>query len=99
MVKLVAIYSIPENVEEFNQHYFETHAPLAKKVPGLIKLEVSKVYGAPMGESNLHLIAEMYFENKGTLAEAMNSSEMRATGKDLMSFAGKIVSMHFAEVM
>jgi uncharacterized protein (TIGR02118 family) len=99
MVKLVAIYSIPENMEEFNQHYFETHAPLAKEVPGLIKLEVSKVYGAPMGESNLHLIAEMYFENKEALTEAMNSPEMRATGKDLMSFAGKIVSMHFAEVM
>ena len=98
MVKLVAIYQKPENIEEFDQHYFQIHAPLVEKVPGLVKLEVNKVYGSPVGESDLHLIAEMVFENKEALANAMNSTEMKAAGKDLMSFAGKIVSMHFVEV-
>lgn len=99
MVKLIAIYRKPENIAEFDQHYFEIHAPLAKKVPGLVKLEVNRVYGSPMGESDLHLIAEMVFESREALANAMNSSEMKAAGKDLMGFAGKIVSMHFVEVI
>ncbi|RXT08805.1 EthD family reductase [Ammoniphilus sp. CFH 90114] len=99
MVKLIAIYRKPENVEEFDQHYHDVHAPLAAKMPGLIKLEVNKIYGTPMGESDLHLIAEMYFETKEALVQALSSPEGRAAGKDLMGFAGKVVSMHFAEVL
>ncbi|GAX89286.1 EthD family reductase [Effusibacillus lacus] len=99
MVKLVAIYRKPENVKEFDEHYHNVHAPLAAKMPGLVKLEVNKVYGTPMGESDLHLIAEMYFETKEALANALSSPEGRAAGKDLMGFAGKLVSMHFAEAL
>ncbi|WP_134703666.1 EthD family reductase [Ammoniphilus sp. YIM 78166] len=98
MVKLIAIYRKPENVEAFDQHYNEVHAPLAAKMPGLLKLEVNRIYGTPMGESDLHLIAEMYFETKEALLQALSSPEGKAAGKDLMGFAGKLVSMHFAEV-
>ncbi|MEW9671734.1 EthD family reductase [Ammoniphilus sp. 3BR4] len=98
MVKLIAIYRKPENVEDFDKHYNEVHAPLAAKMPGLIKLEVNKIYGTPMGESDLHLIAEMYFETKEALVQALSSPEGKAAGKDLMGFAGKVISMHFAEV-
>ncbi|MET3293023.1 UNVERIFIED_CONTAM: uncharacterized protein (TIGR02118 family) [Brevibacillus sp. OAP136] len=99
MVKLVAVYKKPEDVEAFDRHYFEVHAQLAEKMPGLIKMEVSKIYGSPAGESNLHLIAEMYFETRDALMEALSSPEGRAAGKDLMGFAGKVVSMHFADVL
>mgnify|MGYP001079773169 FL=1 len=99
MVKLVAIYRKPEDPQAFDKHYFEVHAPLAEKMPGLIKLEVNKVYGAPGGESDLYLIANMYFESKEALLEALSSPEGRAAGKDLRGFAGQIVSMHFAEVV
>lgn len=99
MVKLVAIYRKPENVESFDQHYYNIHTPLAEKMPGLLKLEVNKIYGTPMGESDLHLIAEMYFETKEALADALSSPEGRSAGKDLMGFAGKLVTMHFAEVL
>ena len=99
MVKLVAIYRVPEDVEAFDKHYFEVHGPLAEKMPGLIKMEVGKVYGTPAGESDLHLIAEMYFETKEALMEALSSAEGRAAGKDLRGFAGNVVSMHFVEVV
>lgn len=99
MVKLVAIYRKPEDVKAFDEHYFNTHAPLASKMPGLQKLEVAKVYGGPMGESDLYLIAEMYFESKEALMAAMTSPEGKAAGKDVMGFAGNIISMHFAEVV
>ncbi len=99
MVKLVAVYRKPEDMEAFDRHYFEVHSPLAAKMPGLIKMEVSKVYGSPAGESDLYLLCDMYFETKEALKEALSSPEGRAAGKDLMGFAGKIVSMHFAEVV
>lgn len=99
MVKLVAIYRKPEDVEAFDKHYFEVHAPLAEKMPGLLKMEVSKIVGSPAGESDLHLMAEMYFESKEAMMEALSSPEGRASGKDLRGFAGQIVSMHFAEVV
>jgi uncharacterized protein (TIGR02118 family) len=99
MVKLIAIYKKPEDVEAFDKHYHEIHAPLAAKMPGLLKLEVNKIYGSPAGESNLHLIAEMYFETKEDMMNALSSPEGKAAGKDLMGFAGKVVSMHFAEVL
>lgn len=98
MFKLFAIYKKPENVEEFDRHYYEVHAPLAEKMPGLIKLEVNRIFGTPAGESDLHMIAEMYFETKEAMMNALSSPEGRAAGKDLMGFAGKLVTMYFAEV-
>ncbi|AHD04827.1 EthD family reductase [Paenibacillus larvae] len=94
MVKLIAIYRKPEDMEAFNQHYFNTHAPLAAKMPGLLKMEVGKIYGSPGRESDLYLIAE----SKEALKAALSSPEGRASGKDLMGFAGKVVTMHMAEV-
>jgi len=99
MVKWVAVYRKPDDVEAFDKHYNEVHAPLAAKMPGLLKMEVSKIYGTPVGESDLHLIAEMYFESKEALLEALSSTEGRAAGKDLRGFAGPLVTMHFAEVV
>ena len=50
MVKLIALYKKPENVAEFEQKYFETHVPLVSQVPGLRRVEISRVTGAPRGE-------------------------------------------------
>jgi len=41
MARMVVIYRTPQNVEAFDRHYFQIHVPLAKKIPGLRKYEVS----------------------------------------------------------
>ena len=41
MARMLVIYRTPKNVEAFDRHYFEIHVPLAKKIPGLRKYEVS----------------------------------------------------------
>ena len=51
-----------------------------------------------MGESPLHLIAELYFKDMASMQASLGSPEGKATGKDVMGFAGKVVQMHFAEV-
>ena len=98
MVKLIVLYSHPDDAQAFDKHYYETHLPLAKKMPGLIKSELSRVVGAPMGEPRYHLMAELYFEDQAALKAALSSPEGMAAGKDVMGFAGKLVHMMTAEV-
>ena len=98
MVKLIALYKTPENPKEFDLHYFDTHTPLVKKMPGLRKLEIAKITGAPIGEPKHYLQAEMYFDSQDALNAAMASPEGKATARDLMSFAANIVTMFYADV-
>ena len=98
MVKLVAIYSKPDDVAAFENHYREVHTPLVRKMPGLRKLQVSRFFGAPQGEPRYHLMAEMFFDNKEAMFAALKSAEGKAAGKDLMGFASQCVHMMFAEV-
>jgi uncharacterized protein (TIGR02118 family) len=94
MVKLIAIYRKPEDEAAFLQHYREVHTPLVRKMPGLEKLEVTKIEADAMGSpTDYFLLAEMSFADEATLTAAMNSAEGRAAAKDLMSFARPIVTM------
>ncbi len=97
MIKLVALYKKPADVEAFEEHYNNIHLPLAAKIPGLKKCEVSRFVGAPRGEAEYYMMAELYFENMDALKAGMGSDEGKASAKDLMSFAADIVSMSFAE--
>ena len=97
MYKLIAIYKKPKDVASFDDHYRNVHTPLVKSIPGLKELVVNRVTGGPGDKSNLHLIAELCFETKEDFNKAMKSEENKKAGKDLMGFAGDIVSVHFAD--
>ena len=96
-VKLVALYLKPADVDAFLKHYEEVHTPLVRQVPGLDRLIVNRVTGAPVGEPPYFLIAEMHFADRATFDRAMSSAENRAAGKDLRGFAGDLVTMLVAE--
>ena len=98
MVKLVVLYKKPADVEAFEKHYREIHAPLAKKMPGLRRLEVSHFTGSPGGEPRFYMMAELFFDNKEALKAGLGSDEGKAAAKDVMSFAGDLVHMMFATV-
>ncbi|MCA1030422.1 EthD family reductase [Bacillus timonensis] len=97
MMKVVALYKHPENKEEFDQHYFSVHAPLTKKIPGLLDMKLTRFTGSPMGESPYYMMCEMIYENKETFKTAMKSEEAKASGKDAMQFAGKLVTIIIGE--
>ncbi|MGM7700210.1 EthD family reductase [Pseudalkalibacillus sp. Hm43] len=97
MVKLIALYRNPENKEEFDEHYFNTHSPITAKIPGLRKMEVTKIVGSPMGGSDYHLLCEMYYDDHDALKAAMKTDEAKASGKDLMGFAGDLVTLMIGE--
>ncbi len=97
MVKLLALYRKPEDPQAFDRAYFDTHVPLVKKVPGLLRIEVNRVTGAPRGEPDLYMIAEMVFPDKETMDRAMASPENQAAGKNLMGFARGLVTFLYTE--
>ncbi len=99
MVKLVALFKKPPEMNSFDEHYNNLHIPLVKKMPGMKRLEVSKVTGAPLAIPQFYLMAEMCFENKKSLDAAMMSPEGIAAAKDLMSFAKDIVQMFFTDTI
>jgi uncharacterized protein (TIGR02118 family) len=98
MTKLIALYRKPEDPASFDKHYFGIHIPLIKKMPGLRKLEITGITGAPIGESKYHLATEMYFDSVDSMNAANASPEGRAAGKDLMSFAADVVTLFYGEV-
>jgi uncharacterized protein (TIGR02118 family) len=97
MYKLIAFFTRPDNVEEFDAHYNEVHAPLMKKVPGMERLVVTRNPRSFAGESPYYLIAEMHFADKDAFKAAMASEVNKAAGKDVMGFAGKLVTMVHGE--
>ncbi len=98
MVKLVALYRKPADPDAFDQHYRQTHMALVQRMPGLRRVEVSKITGAVGGEAPYYLIAEMYFDDQDALRAALRSPEGRATGADLQEFAAGMVTMVYAQV-
>jgi uncharacterized protein (TIGR02118 family) len=97
MVKLIALYSQPDDPIAFDQHYRDVHTPLARKMPGLRKIEIDRVKSSPMGQARYYQIASLYFDDLDALNKSMASPEGKAAAKDLMGFAGKIVHLMVAD--
>ncbi len=96
MTQLVVMYKTPKDTAAFDKHYFEKHIPIAKKIPGLRKYEVSQgPVASPAGPSGLHLIAILTFDNLAAVKAAFASPEGQATAADVPTFATGGVDMIF----
>ena len=98
MADLVVLYKTPTDPAAFDKYYFETHIPLAKKLPGLRKYTVSKgPVATPGGPSAFHLIAILSFDSQAAIGAAFASPEGKATAADVPKFATGGVEMNFFE--
>jgi uncharacterized protein (TIGR02118 family) len=87
MARLVVIYKTPKDAAAFDQHYFGTHVPIAKKIPGLRKYEVSRgPVATPTGPSCFHLVATLHFDNMTAIQKAFASAEGQAAAADVRTF-------------
>jgi uncharacterized protein (TIGR02118 family) len=88
MAKLIALYRHPADRAAFDRYYFERHVPLAWKIGGLRRYEVSDGgVGSPSGDSPWHLAAMLSFDSIAALQQALASPEGQATAADLANFA------------
>jgi conserved hypothetical protein len=87
-VKLVVLYTQPDDADGFDEHYLGEHAPLVDKVPGLERWEGARfVAAADGGEQTYHRIAELYFADQAALQAALDSDQGRATAADYQQIA------------
>ncbi len=88
MARLLVMYKTPRDAATFDKHYFEKHVPIAKKIPGLRKYEVSQgPVVSPLGSSNYHLVAILHFDDVAAIQNAFASAEGQAAVADVQTFA------------
>lgn len=95
MIKLTVLYDHPSDVEAFDAHYLGTHVPLARRVPGLERLEVTLFGPGPDGSApRYHLMAELCFADAEALSAGLGSPEGKELGADVANFAADVSSTH-----
>jgi uncharacterized protein (TIGR02118 family) len=88
MARLVVMYRTPKDPAAFDAHYFEKHVPIAKKIPGVRRYEVSQgPIGTPAGPSNYHLVATLHFDGVAAIQQAFASPQGQAAVADVQTFA------------
>jgi uncharacterized protein (TIGR02118 family) len=88
MARLVVMYRTPKDPAAFDKHYAATHIPLAKKIPGVRKYEISQgPVGTPAGPSAFHLVATLHFDDVPAIQKGIASPEGQAAVADVQVFA------------
>jgi uncharacterized protein (TIGR02118 family) len=89
MAEVVVMYKTPKDPAAFDKHYAETHIPLAKKMPGLRKYQVSRgpVLTAAGPSADLYLIATLTFDSMPAISNAFLSAEGKAASADMQKIA------------
>ena len=99
MVKLAVMYGHPKDAAAFEAYYSNTHLPMAAKIPGVSKVELTKFVGTPDGsKSTQHRMAELYFSSVEELQKNMDSPEGQAAVNDIPNFATGGVDVMVGEV-
>jgi len=88
VAKIVVLYKTPKDAAAFDAYYKATHIPLAYKIPGLKKYEISKgAVSTPAGASDVYLTAILSFDSLADLQNGLGSPEGQAAAGDLGNFA------------
>ena len=97
MVRLVALYSQPEDPAAFDAHYRNVHAPIVDRYPNLVSMRLTRVDGVGGRPAAYYLMAEMSFASRADLDDALASDAGRESGRDLRNFAGAGVTLFVAD--
>jgi uncharacterized protein (TIGR02118 family) len=82
-VKLMVLYTQPEDPAAFDQHYFGTHMPLVHAIPGLQRAETGR-FGT---RAPYYRVAELYFADRDALNAALGSPQGGASNADYEQIA------------
>lgn len=96
MHRVLALYGMPNDPEHFCRYYEQTHVPIARKIPGLMRFRRSFDVEGLMGESPYFCIRELDFESADALQAALNSPEGQAMAGDVPNYAsGGVTLVHY----
>jgi uncharacterized protein (TIGR02118 family) len=98
-VKLVVLYTQPDDADSFDEHYLGVHGPLVESLPGLQRWEGARFVAAPDGgEQTYFRIAELYFSDPDAMGAALGSDQGKATAADYQKIAPPGSRMFVASV-
>jgi uncharacterized protein (TIGR02118 family) len=87
-VKLVVLYTQPDDTAAFDEHYLREHMTGVATIPGLQRAESGRfVAAADGGELSLYRIAELWFDDEATMQSALASDQGKATAADYQAIA------------
>ena len=87
-VKLVVLYTQPDDPDVFERHYADVHIPMVRKIPGLERGETGVfIAEADGGDPIFYRIAELYFPDRATLDKALATPEAQAAVADYQKIA------------
>ena len=87
-VKLVVLYTHPDDPGAFDLYYFDTHVPLVNVIPGLQRAETGRLVAAlDGGEQTYYRVAELYFADQAALEAAFGSDQGKAAAADYQQIA------------
>jgi uncharacterized protein (TIGR02118 family) len=88
MMKVTVLYGHPTVTDKFEKYYGGTHLPLAAKMKGVARIELTKFVAAPDGgKPAFYRMAELYFTNQTQMEQTLGSPEGQDTVADLPKFA------------
>jgi uncharacterized protein (TIGR02118 family) len=93
MAQLVVLYNKPADPAAFDRYYHQTHAPLAKKIPGLRSYVISDGPVQALAGTASHFVAILTFDSMADLNAALASPEGQAAAADLANFASAGVTL------
>ena len=96
-VRLIVLYSRPEDPAAFDAHYRDVHTPIVRRYPRLRGLRLTRPEGEAGRNAPFYLVAEMAFDSRDDLDAALASDAGRESGLDLRNFAGAGVTMLIAD--
>jgi uncharacterized protein (TIGR02118 family) len=96
-VRLIALYSQPEDPAAFEAHYRDVHDPIVRRYPGIRDVRLTRADGVGGRPAPFYLMAEMIFDSRADLDAALASEPARESARDLRNFAGAGVSLFVAD--
>jgi len=98
LIKLTVLYAQPKDAAAFERYYIDIHTPIALKVKGLRRFEISKIAATADGSpSRYYRTADLYFDDMAAMQKALGSPEGRAAAADIANFASGGATMLICE--
>jgi uncharacterized protein (TIGR02118 family) len=85
--RILVLYKQPADPAAFDKYYFETHIPMARKIPHLRSMKFNAGPPVALAGPAPYLIAELEFDTMADLQAAMASPQGQATAADVPNFA------------
>ncbi len=103
MVKWTVLYEHPDDPDAFVDYYANTHMPMVREIPDLLRYEAAKAVATPDGSEDgsappYYRTFEGYFEDVGRLQSGMSSSEGQAASADIPNFATGGATIFISEI-